>query len=353
MALTNGFVTTAGTAALDARQMETARIIRNPDNSVRTGQLYGDSNAVKATSSMAVTVLGDTSWVLSRGKTDGAVILANVGDLQLTLAAAPSANSRYDVVYMKQNDTEKGDANSLPAVDKVTGTAAASPTVPAAPSGALVLATVLVPAGVASTNASGVVINNTVQQTALNGSPIRYRTVAAMNSDAANVIDGYQAYVKGAGVFFLRGNQWVRLDADTFVVISQQQGSTFSQASSTTTGTLGGTSPSYSTSDATVFPIRQDGVIGPLTVSGWYEVTGQVNWSTNSSGERFIELTKTDDSLTPRASDRRGASGPSDQSVTTYMSCAAGDYIKLKGWQNSGSSLFYVSRLTARLLRMN
>lgn len=353
MALTNGFVTTAGTTALDARQMDAARVTHNVDNSTRTGQLFGDSGALQPTSSMSVRFLGDTSWVLSRGKSDGAVIVSNVGDVLVSLDVAPSANSRYDVVYLKHNDTERGDATSVPVVDKVTGTAAASPTIPAAPAGALVLGTVLVPAGVTSTTASGVVVSNTVQQTAINGSPIRYRTIAAMNADAVNVIDGYQGFVKGAGLFFLRGNQWIRIDADTFVVVQQQQGSTFSAGSGTTAGTLGGTSPAYQSTDTTVFPTRQDGVIGPLTVAGWYDIIGQVTWTTNSTGERYIELTKNDDSLTPQAADRRSASGPSNQNVTTYMYCDVGDYIKLKGWQNSGSSLFYLSRLSAKLLRMN
>lgn len=353
MALTNGLVTTAGTTALDARQMDAARVIHNTDNTTRTGQLFGDSGALQGNQSMSLRFLGDTSWVLSRGKSDGAVIVSNVGDVTVPLDPAPSANSRYDVVYLKHNDTERGDATSAPVVDKVTGTAAASPTIPAAPSGALVLGTVLVPAGVTSTNASGVVISNTVQQTALNGSPIRYRSIAAMNSDAANVIDGYQAFVKGAGIFFLRGNQWIRIDADTFVVVQQQQGSTFSAGSGTTAGTLGGTAPSYQSSDTTIFPVRQDGVIGPVAVAGWYEIIGQVTWTTNSSGERYVEITKNDDSLTPQAADRRPASGPTNQNVSTYMYCDAADYIKLKGWQNSGSSLFYLTRLSAKLLRMN
>lgn len=209
MALTNGFVTTAGTTALDARQMDAARVIHNTDNTTRTGQLFGDSGALQGNQSMSLRFLGDTSWVLSRGKSDGAVIVSNVGDVTVPLDPAPSANSRYDVVYLKHNDTERGDATSAPVVDKVTGTAAASPTIPAAPSGALVLGTVLVPAGVTSTNASGVVISNTVQQTALNGAPIRYRSVAALNADVANVIDGTLGYVKGNELFYMRGGAWV------------------------------------------------------------------------------------------------------------------------------------------------
>lgn len=353
MALTNGFVTTAGTTARDARLMDLGRITRNQDNTPRPGQLYGDSNAVKAASSMSVTLLGDTSWVLTRGKTDGVVVISNDGDVQVPLDPAPSANSRYDVIYLKQNDTEKGDANSQPIVGKVTGTAAASPTIPAVPSGALLLATVLVPAGVTATNASGVVVSNVVKFTALNGAPIRYRSTADMNADAVNVIDGATAYVKGSGLFFLRGNQWVRMDADTFVIV--QQKSPTSINSGTTPGTLGGTGPTYESSDATVFPVRSDGVVGPVPFDCWVEANGNVRYGSggNANTDRYIELTINDSSVTPVAADQKTVSDAVSLSVVSYLRLSAGDYVKLKGYQSSGSVRNYQSRLSVRLARIN
>lgn len=353
MALTNGFVTTAGTTARDARQMELGRITRNQDNTPRPGQLYGDSGAVRSTSSMSVTLLGDTSWALTRGKSDGVVIITNDGDVQVALDPAPSANSRYDVIYLKQNDTEKGDANSQPVVGKMTGTAAASPTVPAVPSGALLLATVLVPAGSTATSASGVVITNVVKFTALNGAAIRYRSIGDMNADAANVIDGCQAYVKGAGYFFLRGNQWIRIDADTFHVVEGLV--TTAMSSGTNLNLLvptSATSTSY-TSDPTIFPTRSDGIIGPIAVSGWYEVSANVAWASNSTGQRYVTICRTNNEAAPPIADLRSAAAASASSVNGYMFLAAGDFVKLFGWQSSGGALGYNYRLTARLIRMN
>lgn len=220
MALTKGFVTTAATTSLDGRTMLQALIVKNVNDSPRPGLLYGAVNPVAATSSMSVTISDQSVFVLARGGGDGANIIQNVGAATVTLNAAPSSNSRYDVIYVKHNDTEKGDANSTPVFDKVTGTAAASPTVPAVPAGAIQLATILIPAGVTATNASGVVITNTVLGTALYGSPIRYRSVAEMRADAANVIDGTQAYVKGGGLYWLRGGVWTRDDVPNVATVN-------------------------------------------------------------------------------------------------------------------------------------
>jgi len=346
MALTNGFVTTAGTTARDARQMELGRITRNQDNTPRPGQLYGDSNAVKSTSSMSVTLLGDTSWALTRGKSDGVVIITNDGDVQVALDPAPSANSRYDVVYLKQNDTEKGDANSQPVVGKVTGTAAASPTVPAVPSGALLLATVLVPAGVTATNASGVVVNNLVKFTALNGAAIRYRAFSDMLSDTNTCIDGTPAFIKGSGQYYLRAGVWRRTDAVNFTLIVARG---VAIGSGSSVATLGTNPQTYQVTDTQYFDVRSDGV-AMAKQTGWYEVTANVSWSGNSNGERYVELMVNDSGVTPEAADRRSASGTSNQSVTGHLYCNSGEFIKLKGWQNSGSTINYSSRVVIKPL---
>lgn len=216
MALTNGFVTTAATTALDARVFEQGLVVKNANDAPRTGLLYGSITPMVATASMSVSIFDQSVFVVSRSNTDGVVIITNVGAATVSIATAPSANARYDTVYVKHNDTEKGDANSSPVFGVVTGTAAASPVVPAAPSSALVIGTVLVPAGVTATNASGVVITNTIRCTALYGTPIRYRSVADMNADAANVIDGTLAYIKGGELYWMRGGAWIVVtNADT------------------------------------------------------------------------------------------------------------------------------------------
>lgn len=214
MALTKSFVQNAATTPVDGRFMLAGMLQKKADNTVRVGQLWGGSADVTATTAsapMTVQVAAGSSWALSRGYSDGAVIVANNGAATANIADAPNANSRYDLVWMRHNDSTVGDADSNPVFGVTTGTAAASPTVPTAPSGALALATVLVPAGVTTTSASGVTITNVYPFAAVSGSPIRYRNTTELNADIGNVLDGVQGYVKGGELYWARGGAWSNL----------------------------------------------------------------------------------------------------------------------------------------------
>lgn len=353
MALTKGFVTTAATTALDARTFEQALVVKNNNDVTRTGLLYGAVNPVAATSSMSVTISDQSVFVLARGGGDGANIIQNVGAATVTLNAAPSSNSRYDVIYVKHNDTEKGDANSTPLFDKVTGTAAASPVVPAVPAGAMQLATVLIPAGVTATNASGVVVTNTVLWTALYGSPIRYRSIAEMRADVANVIDGTQAYIKGGGLYWLRSGVWTRDDAQTFGMLTGSG----SLASGTTNTTVPATAGTSFTADSGILTVSGLGASFTVAYAGWYDVGAAINWAANTTGERYVEITTNLTSVSPvRVTDRRavgsttGASG--DSTVGALIQCNAGDVVNLRAWQNSGATLAYAMRLSVKLVSL-
>lgn len=192
MALNKGFARNATTDAIDARLMDAELFLRNPDGSVRTGILQTAAiggNIVSGTGTMAVAI-ASADFVTSRSANDGAYRLSNVGVVNVTLTGAPASNSRYDVVYVKQNDSTAGDTSNDPVFDKVTGTAAATPSVPAVPTGALAIATILVPAGVTSTNANGVFITTVAQYTSVVGGTILYRTLAAAVADRANTVAG-------------------------------------------------------------------------------------------------------------------------------------------------------------------
>lgn len=204
MALNKGFARNAATDAVDARLMDAELFLRNPDGSVRTGMLWTNAtngNIVAATSSMSV-IVAIADFVLSRGTNDGAYRLSNYGVATVTLAGAPASNSRYDVIYAKQNDSTAGDSVDTAVIDKVTGVAAASPTIPAVPTGALALATILVPAGVTATNAGSVIINNIVQYTTVLGGTLQYRTQAAAVADRANTITGQLSQVPSLGITY-------------------------------------------------------------------------------------------------------------------------------------------------------
>lgn len=356
MALSNGFVQNGATAPLDARMMESARFIRTASGAVRTGVLWtsgATGNVVGSTTSMNVVIIA-ADFLLSRVVTDGAVLVTNNGSVNMAIATAPSSNSRIDVVWVKQNDSTQGDATSTAAFGVTTGTAAASPTKPSIPTGALELATVLVPAGVTATNASGVTISNTFQYAAPFGGPIRYRSEADMRSDISNVPAGTSAYVTGGGEFYSRGTYWTRVDATTFAVLQAQTDQTL--ASGTSLTSIGSSSPRYDSSDPLLLP-NSGATIGPIVLSGWYRVTANVNWTGNANGLRHIEFADNDVVYNPPASDERPGSATtganSGQNLSSVLFFNAGDYIKLKAWQNSGSTLSYRSRMIVELLRGN
>lgn len=126
--------------------------------------------------SMSVTVHAFNA-VLNRY---GALLLQNDGDVKVALSAAPSANSRIDVVYVKQNESRPpmSDGSDSAMFGVVKGTAAATPVAPSVPDGALALAQVLLPAGVSNTAAAGVVITQTYIGAALKGDMLRVQTSA-------------------------------------------------------------------------------------------------------------------------------------------------------------------------------
>jgi hypothetical protein len=180
MALRNSLFAVSGKASfLDARRdmsglfvcdkntmMPIAGILDRSQDNLVTGR--GDS--------MSVTV-HPFNAVLNRY---GALLIQNDGNVNVPLAAAPSANSRIDVVYVKQNETRSpmSDSSDVPTFGVVNGTAAAVPVAPAVPAGALALAQVLLPAGVSNTAASGVVITQTYIGAAMKGDMLRVQTSA-------------------------------------------------------------------------------------------------------------------------------------------------------------------------------
>lgn len=191
MALRNSIFAVSGKASfMDARRdmsglfvcdkttmLPIAGILDRSQNNLVTG----NSN------SMSVTV-HPFNAVLNRY---GALLIQNDGNVQVPLNAAPSANSRIDVVYVKQHETRSpmSDSSDVPAFGVVEGAAAAVPVAPAVPAGALALAQVLLPAGVSNTAAAGVVITQTYIGAAMKGDMLRVWT-SAQRDALTGVPDG-------------------------------------------------------------------------------------------------------------------------------------------------------------------
>lgn len=200
MALRNSLFAVSGKASfLDARRdmsglfvcdkttmMPIAGILDRSQDNIVTGR----------SDSMSVTV-HPFNAVLNRY---GALLIQNDGDVKVPLAASPSANSRIDVVYVKQNEERSpmSDSSDVPEFGVVRGVAAATPVAPAVPNGALALAQVLLPAGVSNTAAGGVVITQTYIGAALKGDMLRVQNSAQRDALAGvpestllhNVADG-------------------------------------------------------------------------------------------------------------------------------------------------------------------
>ena len=180
MALRNSIFAVSGKASfMDARRDMSGLFVCDKTTMLPIAGILDRSqdNIVTGNSnSMSVTV-HPFNAVLNRY---GALLIQNDGNVNVQLAAAPSANSRIDVVYVKQNETRSpmSDSSDVPAFGVVKGTAAAAPVAPAVPAGALALAQVLLPAGVSNSAASGVVITQTYIGAAMKGDMLRVWTSA-------------------------------------------------------------------------------------------------------------------------------------------------------------------------------
>lgn len=132
-----------------------------------------------ATSPMSYTI-GPCTPVLNRATNEGAYVFTLTSNTTVTTTAAPGTGSRWDLIYVKQNDLDKGDSANTAIVGVVNGTASASPTKPYAsvPAGAYVLAEAEVKAGATSTSHANVTISQVFRYTALRGAPIPVRDQA-------------------------------------------------------------------------------------------------------------------------------------------------------------------------------
>jgi hypothetical protein len=113
------------------------------------GVIGGAGLVINAGSGMSVLVQPGSFVVpVTSNPTAGGYCSTLASQATLTVATADPSNPRIDVVAAYVNDT--GTSGSSGAVEIITGTAAPTPTAPAAPANSIVLAQVLVPAGSSS-----------------------------------------------------------------------------------------------------------------------------------------------------------------------------------------------------------
>lgn len=198
------------TDADDTRYLFSGLVVCNVDGSPRGGVLSPVGvNLVTASATMNVSVARFQGAAVRDG---GVILLANDGAANVLLDAAPGANSRIDLIYAKQNDASGTvtvpDADNVPVLGFVKGTAGAVPVKPTLPVGALELATVLIPSGATATNSGGVVITQTAQFTASAGGAVPFRTKAALDL-WVTASTGQPAQVVGGARYGWSGSAWI------------------------------------------------------------------------------------------------------------------------------------------------
>lgn len=221
MTLRNSLFAVSGKASfMDARRDMSGLFVCNKTTMMPIAGILDRSqdNLVTGNSdSMSVTV-HPFNAVLNRY---GALLIQNDGNVKVPLAASPSANSRIDVVYVKQNEARSpmSDSSNVPEFGVVKGTAAATPVAPSVPAGALALAQVLLPAGVSNTATSGVVITQTYIGAAMKGDTLRVQT-SAQRDALTGVPDGTLLHNVADNCNYVRnGGKWESSDTPQEMIV--------------------------------------------------------------------------------------------------------------------------------------
>jgi hypothetical protein len=168
---------------------------------------------------------------------NGPLFIQNDGTVTVPVGAAPASNSRYDVVYVKQNESVApyADANNSPVFGFVSGTAAASPSLSAAlalvPAGGLPLAAVLIPSTATTTQSAGVVITQQFPYTAAAGGTILFRNAADRDAFAGG--EGQHGWlIDEDRPYFYSGSAWKTNGVDHTVSVAGTASGTLPIASS-------------------------------------------------------------------------------------------------------------------------
>ena len=141
----------------------------------------------------------------------GPVWLSNDGTISVKHAAAPSANSRIDLICIKQNETAApaSDPTDGPEAIIVTGTPAVDPVTPATPEGALALARVTIPSTATSMTSNGVIYEQLYPFTASAGADLLFRSET--EKDAWAPWDGQKCRLLDGNEYQAKSGVWVSL----------------------------------------------------------------------------------------------------------------------------------------------
>jgi hypothetical protein len=195
---------------LELRKNLAGLIVRSSAGVPRAGVFPRSTAAiVTSTANTGPMTVNVAAFEAALVRENGPLFMQNDGTVSVSLAVAPVSNSRIDVIYARQNESAApmSDGADTAVISAVTGTAAASPVKPSIPTGALELATVLVPTGVTASNSGSVVITQTAPFTATAGGVVLLRSQA--DEDAWAPGDGALGYrIDTDGLRVRRDGAW-------------------------------------------------------------------------------------------------------------------------------------------------
>lgn len=168
-----------GTTTLEHRLQLAGQYAENAPGVPRSGVLsQAAAQLVTAKATMAYDI-GPAQLVISRTAGEGVYTPTLTGTTTVATTAAPASNSRWDLIWVKQNDVAKGDADNLAVTGVVQGASGATPTKPYAsvPAGAYVLAEAQIFAGTTGTSGGTNTLTQVWRHTASRGARFAVRNL--------------------------------------------------------------------------------------------------------------------------------------------------------------------------------
>lgn len=219
-------LSTTGTTPKEHRLTIAGMMAENAPGTPRSGLLNpASANIVYPKANMSYDVLACAAVIL-RDQDEGVYTPTTTGVTNVPTGNAPSSGSRWDIVWIKQNDPEKQDndggsppVNLNTAIVRVTqGQAAASPVKPSIPAGAYALSEHQIFSGTTATNTSPNTSRQLWRYTVPRGAPIPVRNVSERSDITPSIgqqvsrLDLLGVLETWSGSAWCRGSSWVSVD---------------------------------------------------------------------------------------------------------------------------------------------
>ena len=167
-----------GTTTLEHRLMLAGLYAENAPGVPRSGVLAQAADLLVVGKTTMSYDIGPAPFVIGRTAQEGVYTPTTTGTTNVTTDAAPGSGSRWDLVWVKQNDTAKGDADNAAVMGVEKGLASATPSKPygTVPAGAYVLAEAQIFNSTTGTSGGSNTITQVWRHTAARGSRIVIRS---------------------------------------------------------------------------------------------------------------------------------------------------------------------------------